>query len=547
MIAARLLPVSFLLILSACVPSPPESAALKCQQIPEPLSITEFLADPEGSDDGAEWIELYNNSPSTLDLSGVVLEISSVQDGPGSPDSTRLILERDANIEAFSYAVLTGATASSKEAASWRNLSHLVLPNTGGHLRLLCGDQAFAHVSYGASAQAPVAPSGASVSLDGGQQQQPPLPIESASWCSAVPTPGSANGSCGSVTCWDSAQNNIRLPYPPESHDLVLSEVLANPAGTDKGQEWIEVLNISDHPIDINGLELEQFGERVTNLWDLHANHCVTVDAAGYALISLNSTEGSVFANLRGSDLLNDATLFRLHIGTTVLDEVSLPASNSGISLQRAAIFGAPEQLGENWCEAPSAERTTPGRVNWPCTPLCLDDMGYRPRYSPGAGDLLISEIYADPTSPSADGARDWVELYVNGEQTVDLAGLELVNTNPRGSVRRWQLNDNDACLRAEPGTWLLLTGANAQKDGTPRAWIFGSSPDTLFYNEAANLSVRISDILVDSVDYPAPIPGSSWQAAEASFPERQWCKATVAQAGFAGTGTPGARNVLCP
>src|SRR6188508_2566383 len=39
--------------------------------------------------------------------------------------------------------------------------------------------------------------------------------------------------------------------------DLVITEVMANPAGPDTGQEWFEIYNASSAAVDLSGLTLE--------------------------------------------------------------------------------------------------------------------------------------------------------------------------------------------------------------------------------------------------------------------------------------------------
>src|SRR5262249_14545772 len=83
-------------------------------------------------------------------------------------------------------------------------------------------------------------------------------------WCVATAsygagdlgTPGGANPACPIVVptgkCND--RGTLRDIVPPAAGDLVLTEVMPNPTGTDTGREWFEVL--VKKAVDLNGLEL---------------------------------------------------------------------------------------------------------------------------------------------------------------------------------------------------------------------------------------------------------------------------------------------------
>jgi hypothetical protein len=42
----------------------------------------------------------------------------------------------------------------------------------------------------------------------------------------------------------------------PVAGDLVITEALVNPAGTDTGREWIEIASLADEPLDLSALHL---------------------------------------------------------------------------------------------------------------------------------------------------------------------------------------------------------------------------------------------------------------------------------------------------
>src|SRR5581483_8312327 len=97
--------------------------------------ISEFLPNPDGPDDGEEWIELYNNSDSSVDLSKWILDDSSKD---GSIGSSAYTLPAGSIVAADAYFVVDLPEKS------------FALNNTGGDtVRLFHPDkQLVTQVSY---------------------------------------------------------------------------------------------------------------------------------------------------------------------------------------------------------------------------------------------------------------------------------------------------------------------------------------------------------------------------------------------------------------
>lgn len=65
------------------------------------LSITEIMSNPVGDDSGREWIEVYNNGNSPVDLSSLSI---SIKGGTAVPV---ILLQGDSNLSSGEYAIIS--------------------------------------------------------------------------------------------------------------------------------------------------------------------------------------------------------------------------------------------------------------------------------------------------------------------------------------------------------------------------------------------------------------------------------------------------------
>jgi hypothetical protein len=171
--------------------------------------------------------------------------------------------------------------------------------------------------------------------------------------------------------------------------DLVITEVLRNPTGTDGLKEWFEVLNTTEDPIDLAGWTISDLGS------DSHV-------IASSKLIGPGS-----FAVLGGSEspAENGAADVDYGYGTAFLlgnsgDEIVLTAPNGIVIDQVAWGTGWPSTQGysmsldpnqsnavandspANWCNSPSGvfgsngDHGSPGVFNLGCAPTVTDSDG---------------------------------------------------------------------------------------------------------------------------------------------------------------------------
>jgi hypothetical protein len=209
------------------------------------LLITEVLADPDGTDGGAdspEFVEISNPGPLPvaldalrvnatswplvdgveLGLAGLVLEVDGI-----------LIIRRwrtDVDRELANVDVVDGVV--------WTGFLHSgALRNTDGSVALDAGTLSIDQVVYGPAEAVQASGSGLSLCRDGSD------------WVPCTPNPGQLEAS-------DEGPDvpNERMPIPNGALSIV--EVLANPPGAsseEKPYEFIEIINVSENPLELDG------------------------------------------------------------------------------------------------------------------------------------------------------------------------------------------------------------------------------------------------------------------------------------------------------
>jgi hypothetical protein len=176
----------------------------------------------------------------------------------------------------------------------------------------------------------------------------------------------------------------------------------------------------------------------------------------------------------------------------------------------------------------------------------CLDGGVARSMVRPSAGELVITEVHADPSG--TDNDREWLEVYVAFGRAVDLNGITIVNNNGT-NTRRWGV-DSTSCLEVPTHGYAVIAGPNALLDGLVATATTAALP---LYNSSATLSLTLGDVAIDSTVYPAPTSGassslkSSGLSAAGNDTIANWCASTVVHPPYTDKGTPGAVNDPCP
>jgi hypothetical protein len=246
------------------------------------IKITEILPNPEGEDSGSEAVEIQNSGNYTVDLDGWYIDdknsgtmkatawqISQVTIGPGE----YLVF----NIPKNKFS----------------------LNNTGGDaVNLYFADKTLADsVTYTEDAKENISY----------QKFQ-------GAWVWSVPSLGKANF----------AQTFEAV----ESNKIFINEILANPAGSDEGQEWVEIINTSNVAVNLKGFALDN-GKDSQNILSnaVILDEKITLPPNGLMLINLPEDK---FSLLNSGD-----TLRFFNSNGKLLETVNIPMSPEGKSYFR--------------------------------------------------------------------------------------------------------------------------------------------------------------------------------------------------------------------
>ena len=402
------------------------------------LVITEIMANPAGEDRGSEYFEIYNASSEAIDLDGLTL-VYSLADG--SNEKTHDV--DDLVIEPGDYLVLGTAEADALRDYMDYGFGNDLgsLRNAGAALALRCDETEIDRTEY-PSAEGQ---DGVASILDGEGTPDFIANDDVENYCSATTefspglfgSPGEANESCnpivgGGGTCLEG--DGERDIVVPEVGDLVITEFMASPEGSDDTNEWFEIYATTD--VDLNGLTAGRTSDDLASLVD--GEDCLRLAAGQYAVFAKSAVEGEnggvadVVAEFNFA--LVPAGSIVLGVGEAVLDEIAWTSVANGAStaLDPAQLDPTANDDEANWVtcaaeygDAELGNRGTPGASNDACGggPIgdtCNDGGTDRDAVRPVVGDLVITEFMASPDG--SDDTNEWFEVLAL--QPVDLQGL---------------------------------------------------------------------------------------------------------------------------
>ena len=464
-------------LLAACGPSEDEGAC-KDDLLAGDLVITEVFADykppPGGSgeDTGKEWLEIYNATDRPVDLEGVTVVHSKVDDTDPEPHVMAKI-----TIAPGQFFTLGNATSDLIPAyVDYGYAADLGgLYNSSGKIALKCGESEIDSAIYEA------VKSGKSRQLTSGQPPDYTLNDDQVNWCEAADTefeagnfgtPGSDNDCTPVILGQCNDNGTLRDAVLPMPGDAVITEVMPNPAVvSDTAGEWFEIQAIN--AFDLNGVSLDRAGDTSAPN-QIESADCLHVTAGSYAVFGKNSDSGMngglppVLAEFRFS--LVDGTPaepadVQLVVGTTVIDKVTWTSTRSGKSHAIDPDLADPiaNDTEGNFCDGsspygPDTNLGTPGAVNDQCTLLppagmCDDGGTIRPIVKPAAGALVITEVMINPIIESPAGA-EWFEIKNTSAAAFDLNGLGLDRV---GDSRAPDVITNPLCKSVAPGGYALF------------------------------------------------------------------------------------------
>ena len=332
--------------------------------------------------------------------------------------------------------------------------------------------------------------------------------------------------------------------------DLVITEVHANPDGSDGDGEYIELFNASPEQLSLDGVVLATGRSDGTGI-KTHRFQGVSIGEGDFLVVGnaalasmpahLDYSYGAALGNLRNSD-----AFVSIECGETLIDQMRYEGANDGRALELDGSLAPNHELNDEanrWCPTPEGTDEfvpgnigTPGTRNSPCAPIelegtCLDGGGVRVSRTPELGQVQITEWMANPAGPDAD--FEWVEVFFL--QAVDLHGF--------------QLGSSPDSLEA------VIDGEDCFPVGAGRRVVFGASPTatprvdaelrfSLGNSGARSIVAGANGRVIDRVDYEGTVEGSAWQL----DPAGELCLANSEEEYATGNlGTPGAANTFCP
>ncbi|MCA3016726.1 MAG: lamin tail domain-containing protein [Myxococcaceae bacterium] len=568
------LPLAGLLALGACGNPMMMTPTDACRgRVAGDLVISELMIDPDGTDTGGEWIELFNPTSAPIDLRGYTVSYRS-----GTAAAKSHTVRASVTVPSKGFVALGDVRSGPNPA--WLAYSYGddlgAMSNTSGTVSLRCGMTAINEYTYKRAAR-----SGRSRTLGGPLEPDATRVADEANWCDtpasveyaprAAGTPGGPNPVCAPEAMLGTClQNGAARPIiAAEPGDLVITEVMASPrAVTDTLGEWVELYATTD--VDLNGLSLATSTSRAT----FSSPDCLTVPAQGYSVVA-RSTDSFVNGGLPKPVATFSVSLspanerLRLVRGDAGIDDATFFASQVGVSWQlRPELLTNPDDIRpalndapESFCRAAAAWMGSAGDFGTPAAPNgpCAVDAGAPSEPDGGLptfdcntinpGDLVVTEVMIDP--PSTDTGLEWFELFNTTTAPIDLAGLTLTFRQGATAARTHVVR---SALVAQP---LQAVAVGDVRSGPNPAWIRYSYGADLgaFNNTSGTVGVRCGTKVVAEYTWVRTarsgrsrmLGGPATPTAANAAVEANWCDTPAGNEYTPGSiGTPGATNPVC-
>jgi len=257
----------------------------------------------------------------------------------------------------------------------------------------------------------------------------------------------------------------MRSTVAPTVGDVVITEFMPNPEGTDTDKEWIEIYAIN--AFDLNGLAVGRPTTTGTDTDVVSDPMCLPIGAGNYILFAEDADSG-VNGGLPTPDqffsftLLNSSGEIFLEYGGTVLDTVTWTSSSSGSSRALDPTMLDPvandDEANFSDCGVPygAGGNGTPRADNAGCdtSGMCMDGGSPRAVVPPVAGDVEIVEWHPNPSG--TDTQKEFFEIKINA--SIDLNGVQYGRTDGAGDINGSAQTFTDVnCLRFNAGDHVLL------------------------------------------------------------------------------------------
>lgn len=380
--------------------------------------FSELFYDTPGSDPVEEWIELYNNSPVAIDIGGW-----TITDNNG--DGSSYTIPTGSIIEAGSYFTIAKDSTGFTNLYGYEADVYGTLPamNNDGDSMILKNKSGLVKDEVG---------------YEGGATSGLPT-----GWGSATdPSAGTGytivrsdpTSDTDTYSDWTTASDN-GLPQTQGNSlpNVVFSEIYYDTVGTDSVEEWIELYNDSSITVNIGGWTItDNNGSGATytipagNSIAPWTYYTIAVNSSGFN--NLYNYDADLYGSIPSLNNSGDALLLKNGSGD-LMDEVAWEGGATG---------GVPT----NWGSASLPVVSTGGTIVRTDVAIDTDtysdwstatNNGYPQTQANSIPAVVISEVYYD--TAGTDSVEEWIELYNNHVEAVDIGGWKLVDNNGSGST----------------------------------------------------------------------------------------------------------------
>lgn len=332
--------------------------------------------------------------------------------------------------------------------------------------------------------------------------------------------------------------------------DLVITEIHANPDGSDGTGEFVELYNALEVPVELAGMVLVTSRNDGTGVSE-HRFGAAQIPAGDYFVLGNTPPDAAPphidygYGPTLGS-LRNSNARLSLWCNDALIDEVTYTTTRDGRSLELDG--GAPPNAETNddeglWCVAPQGAAEvftgnfgTPGGPNDRCsaapTPMACMDTTAEPVPPPMRGGVRITEWLANPVGP--DGELEWVE--VQFDQRCNLGGVRLGT-----AADELRTSPFESCFPVDAGTRIVF---GASPGAAPR--VDADLGITLGNTGQRSVLVAVGDEVLDRIDYADAEEGLAQQVDSngelctvGPDPDTEYATGNF--------GTPGLANPPCP
>jgi len=374
---------------------------------------------------------------------------------------------------------------------------------------------------------------------------------------------------------------------------IVITEIMKDPnVVADGSGEWFEVTNTTSAPIDLRGLVIYSNSSNGEETHVIASANPVTVAPGAFLVLGIsgdplangNVTVNYVYTTVTLANTTDDVIGLRT-AGGTIIDAVSISATTfpnfagMSLSLDRNQTNATANDNAANWCPAKKKYNTydmgSPGAANPLCAPEtncnnttdddfdgdvdcadfdCANASNCSTAQAPQPGDLIVTEIMANPGVGTPNYQYEWFEVLNTTAQAVELNGLTICDDSPTRYCFPVHFNASTplaagqhAIFVSDPSLWTAYTGI-----------YYAYGPAIQLNNSADAVQIFRGTTLIDAVSYDSSWPfstaGVAVQFSSGTAPTEanndllaNWCTAvneydTVNHL----RGTPGAANRNC-